>query len=90
MAGGIYEHGCDLYESCWIKAIPMGHELWGAHRPATVNFDNNTNAQMVYGVIKGILATLGVLNIDKVMKDLGKVLVEAKDGTTIDKEYELP
>ena len=89
MADGIYEKGCDLYESCWCKAIPLGHELWGEVKLATVNFDDNPNGHLVYGIIKGILATLGILDIEKIMNELGEQLVNAKDGSTIKKEFQL-
>ena len=89
MADGIYENGCDLYESCWCKAIPLGHELWGAVKPATVNFDDNPNGHLVYGVIKGILATLGKLNVTEILQELGEELVNAKDGSTVEREFPL-
>ena len=89
MADEIYETGCSLYESCWCKAIPLGHEPWGAVKPATVNFDDNPNGHLVYGIIKGILATLGILDLDKIMNELGEQLVNVKEGSTIKKEFQL-
>lgn len=87
MADGIYEHGCDLYESCWVKATPASHELWGAFKPANLLFDESSQGQMVYGLIKGILATLGIFDVDARCHQLGATLIEMKSGTTLDDEY---
>lgn len=87
MADGIYEQGCDLYESCWAKATPAGHEPWGASKPANLLFDDNAQGQMVYGLIKGVLATQGIFEMDLLCRELGEALVNMKDGATLDKEY---
>lgn len=87
MADGVYEQGCDLYESCWTKTTPAGHEPWGAFKPANLLFDDNAQGQMVYGLIKGVLATQGIFEMDLLCRELGETLVNMKDGATLDKEY---
>lgn len=89
MADGIYEKGCLLYESCWVKATPMGHYPWGVYKPANLLFDDNSQGQMVYGLIKGVLATLGIFAWDEMCLALGSELVKLENGKTLEKEFTL-
>ena len=89
MADGIYEGGCDLYESCWVKVTPLGHHLWGGAMPAMVHFDETSNGNRVYGIMKGILATLGILDTEKICEELGDILAKLEEGKSYEREFPL-
>ena len=87
MADGIYESGCLLYESCWVKVSPMGHYPGGDFKPANLLFDENRQGQMVYGLIKGVLATLGIFSWEEMCVEMGRELEMLECGKTFEKEF---